>query len=426
MKTAINHISSNELKQFILALGADDSGFVSINRAALDQEREDIISFAPWTKTLLAFVVRMNREPLRSPARSIANLEFHDRGDFVNEVARKIVSHCESLGIRAVNPAMGFPMETQHFPDKIWTVSHKVVAEAAGLGKMGIHRNVIHPKFGNFILLGTVLIDAEVDVESKPLDYNPCLSCKLCVAACPVGAIGSEGYFNFNACYTHNYREFMGGFNDWTEQIADSKSRNDFRTKVTDGENASMWQSLSFGANYKAAYCMAVCPAGDDVISPWLENKKQFMKDNLKPLQEKVEDVYVIPGSDAQSHVQKRFKHKPIRPVRGSIHVRTIDAFLKYLGLLFQPGKAKGLDVNYHFVFTGKEQREATINIKQQMLDIQNGLHGKPHLRITVDSQTWLKFLAREKSLPVALMTLKMRLKGSPMWLVKFGACFPS
>jgi hypothetical protein len=41
------------------------------------------------------------------------------------------------------------------FPGKIWVVSHKPLAVAAGLGHMGIHRNVIHPKFGNFILLGT-------------------------------------------------------------------------------------------------------------------------------------------------------------------------------------------------------------------------------------------------------------------------------
>jgi epoxyqueuosine reductase QueG len=73
---------------------------------------------------------------------------------------------------------------------------------------MGVHRNVIHPKFGNFILLGTILLDAEVSETSRPIDYNPCLECKLCVAACPVGAISSGGDFNFSACYTHNYREF--------------------------------------------------------------------------------------------------------------------------------------------------------------------------------------------------------------------------
>jgi epoxyqueuosine reductase QueG len=80
----------------------------------------------------------------------------------VNDVAHRIVAALERAGIRAVNPAMGFPMEMDRFPGKIWVVSHKPVAVAAGLGHMGIHRNVIHPKFGNFILLGTVLLDAEV------------------------------------------------------------------------------------------------------------------------------------------------------------------------------------------------------------------------------------------------------------------------
>ena len=46
------------------------------------------------------------------------------------------------------------------------------------------------------------------------------------------------------------------------EQVADSKGAFDYRRRVTDSETASMWQSLGFGPNYKAAYCMAVCPAG--------------------------------------------------------------------------------------------------------------------------------------------------------------------
>jgi epoxyqueuosine reductase QueG len=65
---------------------------------------------------------------------------------------------------------------------------------------MGIHRNVIHPKFGNFIVLGTVLIDAETTAYGHPLNnYNPCLECKLCVAACPVGAISPDGDKNIDA-----------------------------------------------------------------------------------------------------------------------------------------------------------------------------------------------------------------------------------
>src|SRR4029077_20800559 len=131
--------------------GGGDAGLVEISRPALDNQRDDILRSFPPARTLLSFVCRMNREPIRSPARSVANLEFHHTGDHVNEVARKIVAELERQGIRALNPAMGFPMEMDRFPDKIWVVSHKPVAVAAGLGHMGIHRNVIHPKFGNFI-----------------------------------------------------------------------------------------------------------------------------------------------------------------------------------------------------------------------------------------------------------------------------------
>src|SRR5215472_8303568 len=256
------------LRQLCREAGADDTGLVEISRPALDNQREDILRYFPPTKTLISFVCRMNREPVRSPARSVANMEFHHAGERVNEVSHRIVAALEQQGVRAVNPAMGFPMEMDRFPEKLWVVSHKPVAVAAGLGHMGIHRNVIHPRFGNFILLGTVLADVEATAYDRPLDYNPCLECKLCVAACPTGAIGTDGHFNFSACYTHNYREFMGGFNDWVEQIAESRNAEEYREKVADAESASMWQSLSFGANYKAASCLGVCPDIVEVVKP--------------------------------------------------------------------------------------------------------------------------------------------------------------
>lgn len=415
------------LRQLCLDCGADDAGLVEISRPALDDQRDDILRYFPPAKTLLSFVCRMNREPIRSTARSVANLEFHHTGDHVNDVARKIVAALERLGVRAVNPAMGFPMEMDRFPGgKIWVVSHKPVAVAAGLGQMGIHRNVIHPRFGNFILLGTVLIAAEATACDQPISYNPCLECKLCVAACPVGAISPDGGFNFSACQTHNYREFMGGFTDWVEKVTDSKNALEYRKKVADNESASMWQSLSFGANYKAAYCLAVCPAGEDVISPYLTNKPDFLKEIVRPLTEKEETVYVVPGSDAEDHVARRFPNKKTKQVGNGLRVRTISAFLRGLFLTFQPGKSKGLDAVYHFTFTGKEERQATVTICEGKLDVRDGHHGAPHLHVTADSETWLGFLAKERSLVWALLRRRIRLKGSSKLLVAFGKCFPS
>jgi NAD-dependent dihydropyrimidine dehydrogenase PreA subunit len=421
-------LDSAWLRQVCLEAGADDVGFVDRGRPEIADQEGDILALFPKTKTLVSFVLRMNRENIRTPARSIANLEFHHTTDEINEVARNIVATLERAGVRAINGgAAGFPMEADRWGAKMWVISHKPVAIAAGLGRMGIHRNVIHPKFGNFVLLGTVLLDAEVSAYSQPIDYNPCLECKLCVAACPTGAIGADGEFNFSACYTHNYREFMGGFNDWVETIAESRSALEYRKKVSGEETVSMWQSLSFGANYKAAYCLSVCPAGEEVIAPFLTERNEFLQDVVKPLQDKAETIYVVPGSDAEEHVARRFPHKKTKRVANGLAGQgSIGGFLRGLPFVFQRGQAEGLNATYHFTFTGQEELKATIIIRNKTLQVSEGHTGAADLRMTADGQTWLRFLRKETNLVWALLRRKIRIHGSPRLLLSFGRCFPS
>ncbi len=137
-------LDADWLRQLCLNAGADDVGFVAIERPEIDEQRADILNAFPTTQTLVSFVCRMNREPIRTPARSVANLEFHHTGDQVNEVAREIVATLEAEGIRALNPSMGFPMEMDHFPGKIWVVAHGPSCGGGGL-KWAPPRNVIHP-----------------------------------------------------------------------------------------------------------------------------------------------------------------------------------------------------------------------------------------------------------------------------------------
>ncbi len=217
------------LREICLAAGVDDAAAVSLDHPDLTGEREH--------------VVRMNRDDVRSPARSVANQEFHRSGEIINEAGHAIVRTLQDAGYRAINPSATFPMEMENYPGRIWVVAHKTVAVAAGLGAMGLHRNVIHPKFGNFVLLATLLVDAEVSTYGESLDYNPCLECKLCVAACPIGAISKTGEF-------------------------------------------------------------------------------RFLGTVVKPLQDKVETLYVRQGSAAKAYAERRFPHKPVKEVDGGYPAR--------------------------------------------------------------------------------------------------------
>ncbi len=426
-EAARHRLTAEDLVALARECGADDAGLVSIDDPALAEERSHVLRAFPAARMLLSLVARMNREPVRSPARSVANLEFHSTGHEVDEVARRIVRRLENRGLRALNPAMAFPMEMDKFPQRSWVVSHKRVAEAAGLGKMGIHRNLIHPKFGSFVLLGTVIIGEEVEAPaSEPLDYDPCIACKLCVAACPVGAIKSDGYFDFSACLTHNYQQFMGGFVNFVEDIASSRSVRDYRDKQSYAETVTRWQSLSYGPNYNAAYCLAVCPAGADVIGPYLADKRRHLREIVDPLMQKRETVYVAKGADAADHVRKRFPHKTIRWVRPGARVTSVRDFLSGAPLSFQPGKAAGLDAVYHFVFTGPQACEATMTIRNRRLEVRDGLHGQANLKVTADGASWVRFLNKEISILRPLVTRALRLKGPPRLLLAFGKCFPA
>ncbi|CAN2533492.1 Epoxyqueuosine+reductase [Methylocapsa aurea] len=422
---ALAPFEARRLREIALAAGADDVGFVSIDDPAIAFERAEILAAFPFARSLVSFVMKMNRENVRSPARSAANVEFHRVGDETDAVSHRLARMLEDIGVRAAYPSMAFPMEATQWPGKMWVVSHKPVAVAAGLGKMGVHRNVIHPKFGNFILLGTVVVDVALDSYSRRLDYNPCLSCKLCVAACPTGAIHPDGGFELAACYTHNYREFMGGFMDWVETIAQAKTAVAYREKVSDAESVSMWQSLAYGPNYKAAYCLAVCPAGEDVIGAYRDDRKGFLQRIVDPLQKKVETIYVTPGSDAEDYVKRRFPHKRVKPVANGMRAASIAAFARGLPLRFQQKRAAELAAVYHFVFSGAERRDITVTIAKGRLEVGEGLIGKADLRIFADAQTWLRFLRKERSLLWSLLTFKIRLRGDPRLLAAFGRCFP-
>jgi len=245
------------------------------------------------------------------------------------------------------------------------------------------------------------------------------------VAACPVGAIKADGQFDASSCLTHNYREFMNGFTDWVETVADSHNSKEYRKRVTDQESVSMWQSLSFGANYKAAYCLAVCPAGEDVIAPFLDDRGGFVSEFVKPLQQKEETIYVVAESDAEDHVSRKFPHKTRKRVNG-IRPSTIRGFLDGLKIVFQSGRSKGIDTVYHLVFTGAETAEATVTIRNQSLDVRSGLVGTPDCRIQADAATWLGFLRKERSIIWAIICGKVRVTGGLSRLNDFGRCFPT
>jgi len=78
------------------------------------------------------------------------------------------------------------------------SISYKKAGVLAGLGAFGKSQLLIHPKWGPWIWLRAVVTDARLAPDAR-IPFTPCDGCRLCIEACPAGAL-SEGGFDRESC----------------------------------------------------------------------------------------------------------------------------------------------------------------------------------------------------------------------------------
>lgn len=85
-------------------------------------------------------------------------------------------------------------------------LSHKRLAELAGLGWVGRNNLIVNEKLGSRFRLASILTDMDIKAD-KPIE-NKCGSCVACISTCPAGAIKEDPTkFDHNAC-SEKLKEF--------------------------------------------------------------------------------------------------------------------------------------------------------------------------------------------------------------------------
>ncbi|MBL1143061.1 MAG: tRNA epoxyqueuosine(34) reductase QueG [Proteobacteria bacterium] len=81
-------------------------------------------------------------------------------------------------------------------------VLEKALARNAGLGWIGKHSNLIHPKAGSWFFLGEIYTDLPLEID-EPFDKHHCGSCEACITICPTKAIIAPMQVDARRCISY-------------------------------------------------------------------------------------------------------------------------------------------------------------------------------------------------------------------------------
>lgn len=75
----------------------------------------------------------------------------------------------------------------------------KAWAREAGLGWQGRHSVLINKKIGSFFFIGSLILNLELETDS-PYSEDNCKDCRICIGACPTGAINENRTIDARRC----------------------------------------------------------------------------------------------------------------------------------------------------------------------------------------------------------------------------------
>ena len=222
------------IKQTAKGTGADLVGITSKDRLLADK-CSDPTYYLPTAESVIGFAVALDKNIVRdflgkknvTAQEKMSSLEgetYHK----LEEIGEAIKEFLESKGYEAVNcevnmdyrrvrrkranqnidqlkqlieliernpddPLVELIKSRDTFFDQDLTpyISHRYVAVACGIGRLGWSGNLITPEYGALIYLGSVVTNAKLNPDPQLLE-NPCNQCKICTTVCQGQLFDSE------------------------------------------------------------------------------------------------------------------------------------------------------------------------------------------------------------------------------------------
>ncbi len=183
VKTIIDENTLKGLQKYIRSLKIDDIGFTTVTPNMIFKDRIVLHQHA------IVLIMEMKKSKIDTSPSHIALKEIMRTYYELGRAANKI---CDFLRARGFSAQAGQALGGD--------VIYPLLAESAGLGAIGKHGLLIHPKFGPSLRIGAVYTSIENLPKTEDNEHlwlkSFCSGCKACVRKCPVQAIYEEDIIN--------------------------------------------------------------------------------------------------------------------------------------------------------------------------------------------------------------------------------------
>jgi len=182
---------TKKVKEKAFTLGAHLVGIAPISRMKNAPPELNPKRLLPETKSLISMAYRINRGVQQAHLRGASPMSFSRFAGLeplfrLDDMALDLANFLEDMDYIS----LPIPANQYYNIEKgLGEISHRHVAMAAGIGRLGRGGFIVTPQYGGAVQLITVLTTAKLKPDPI-LEENPCEGClQPCMSICPVKAI---------------------------------------------------------------------------------------------------------------------------------------------------------------------------------------------------------------------------------------------
>lgn len=248
-----------EIRQYALNLGIDDIGFARAENY-ISPKSYELGRFMPSVKSIVV-MIHKELSGCESPSSTIAMNGRLDLNSFQRSCCYRLARFIEDrFGGKVASMPYSSPMELPQERLGLADFSQRHAALAAGLGTLGRHNLLLHPRFGTRVAITSLLTNLDIPADAM-IKENLCINCDLCVKNCPAHALDEAGKTDVPKCVANSQPYGMRTNIVFWKKFAAS-SPEEQKEMIGSEEFRRIGQAHSIGMQYYCFNCMQVCPVG--------------------------------------------------------------------------------------------------------------------------------------------------------------------